>query len=198
MKKETELKLLLNANETPQKKVHQRFAKRTKRQQTFSMMNILAQVFRAILDHHLHTQPSQTPLSLQLKASGIPQELVQRALQWLEKFFAYDPVFYDTLNHGLTQESMTYRLYASQETERLGIGGQEYLTDLTLKRVLSPGKREFLIDCIMSEDITQLTLQQLRFLTFMVLAQDCKKPEEIDWLKQIVLKPESELTTLAN
>jgi hypothetical protein len=50
----------------------------------------------------------------------------------------------------------------------------------------------------MGEDIAPLTLPQLQFLTFVTLTQDCKKPEEVAWLEEIILKRDPELTTLAH
>lgn len=169
-----------------------------KKNQNINMIRILAQVFRVVLMHHLHPSQEKEPLSIQLQATGISEEVIQKSLLWFQKFFSYRPEAYEKLSSPLLRDMLVHRIYAPQEIQRIGIDGQNFLTELTLQHVLSPAKREFLMDCIMGEEIEPLTLPQLQFLTFMVLSQECRKPEEVEWLEEIVLKHESELTTLAH
>ena len=167
--------------------------------QNISIINILAQVFRVVLSHHFQPQtPEKKPLNVELKAAGISDEIIQKSLRWFQQFFAYNPKVYEKLNTHQFDTTFLHRTYAPQELHRIGIEGQQFLTQLSMEHVLSPARREFLMDCIMSEEIAPLTLPQLQFLTFMVLSQDCKRPEEVVWLEEIVLKREKELNTLAH
>ncbi len=166
--------------------------------QNVNIISILAQVFRVVLLHHLHPEAQQKPLSIQLQATGISEKIIEKSLRWLQKFFDYSPDTYERLSNPLSQLTLMHRVYLPQEIERIGEAGQQLLTELSLQHVLSPAKREFLMDCIMSEEIEPLTLPQLQFLTFMVLTQHCQRVEEVEWLEGIVLKRDSELNTLAH
>lgn len=171
---------------------------KSKKNQNINIITILSEVFRVVLMHHIQPEETKKPLSIKLKTTGISEYLIQKSLLWLQKFLNYDSEMYEKLSIPPLSDLLLYRVYAPQEIERIGLKGQQLLDELTLQGVLSLGKREFLMDCIMGEDIAPLTFPQLQFLTFMVLTQDCKKTEEVEWLEGIVLKHETELTTLAN
>jgi Smg protein len=161
-----------------------------------NMLQILSGVFRVILSHHLQPEDQRKPLSIELKAAGISEALIQKSLSWLQRFFSYSEKDYEKISNNFNHANN--RIFAPQELARIGIEGQNFLIELGSQHMISPAKREFLMDCIMGEDIEPLSLPQVQFLTFMVLSQDCKRAEEIQWLEEIVLKQHSELTTLAN
>jgi Smg protein len=161
-----------------------------------NMLQILSGVFKVILLHHLQPEEQRKPLSIELKAAGISEDLIQKSLLWLQRFFSYSAQDYEKVLNNFNHSHN--RIFAPQELARIGVEGQNFLTELSSQHILAPAKREFLMDCIMGEDIDPLSLPQLQFLTFMVLSQDCKRAEEIRWLEEIVLKQHSELTTLAN
>jgi Smg protein len=161
-----------------------------------SMIKILSGVFRMILLHHLKPEENKKPLSIKLNAEGVSPALVEKSLNWLQKFFSYTPEAYEKIENNFNL--LNNRIYAPQEITRISLEGRNFLSELTAQGILSAPKREFLMDCIMGEEIDPLSLSQLQFLTFIVLSQDCKRPEEVWWLEDIVLKQDSELTTLAN
>jgi uncharacterized protein Smg (DUF494 family) len=170
--------------------------KKVKKSNNNNMLQILSGVFRVILSHHLQPEDQRKPLSIELKAAGMSEALIQRSLLWLQQFFSYSEKDYQKISNNFNHANN--RIYAPQELDIIGLEGQRFLTELSTQHILSPAKREFLMNCIMGEDIDPLSLPQLQFLTFMVLSQDCKRPEEIRWLEEIVLKQHSELTTLAH
>jgi uncharacterized protein Smg (DUF494 family) len=166
--------------------------------QNINILNVLSEVFRIILSHHLQPEKDKKPLSIKLKAEGISEAVVEKSLLWLKKFFDYRPELYEKLSDPALKSNLIHRFYAPQEIARIGEEGPEFLNTLCFEHILPPAKREFLMDCIMGEDIAPLTLPQLQFLTFVTLTQDCKKPEEVAWLEEIILKRDPELTTLAH
>lgn len=150
-------------------------------------INVLADVFKLIsADKEVLKTPKV--LTAKLKEKGINEKELCGALMWLVSFFTYDKAQYDIVPAN--------RILTSREIERLGEKGYDFIANLTSQGILSPGRREFLLDKLMSIESEPLEFKQLKLLTFISITNDMERKEEIKWIEAVVLKESPDTATL--
>ena len=112
-----------------------------------------------------HACPDADSLSRRLTDAGFDDEEISDALAWLS---GLQLVTSASIAVGPESER-AFRIYASIETERLGIAAIGFLSFLEQAGQLTPTQREIVIERALATDETPISLGMLKVIVLMVL-----------------------------
>ncbi|NCX94634.1 MAG: DUF494 family protein [Gammaproteobacteria bacterium] len=152
-----------------------------------NVIDLLADVFVSVVLEPSPEKAEEHVIS-RLRLEGISAIEIEKAFRWIYSFFNTDDSVY--------QHAPKTRFFSQEERQRLGTEGYFFVMELEAQGVLSPARREFLMDRVMALDTFRLTLKQVRWLVFVTLAHDKKHLAEIKWVESIILKEHQNSTAL--
>lgn len=159
--------------------------------------NNVYEVLRYIFDYYLdetraNLDLDQSKLVFELTEVGFRHDKVQKAFKWLESLVQD--------NHlGVKQvgsENHTVRIYSEAEQKRLSQKALRFLAILEQNRTIDGLLRERIIDRALALEVERVRLDQLQWVTLMVLANQKEAIETLDWIGDYVLNEKKEKHTL--
>ena len=113
----------------------------------------------------LHACPDADSLTKRLTAAGFDDEEISDALAWLS---GLEQITQASIAVGPESEH-AFRVYASQEIERLGSAAIGFLSFLEHAGQLTPTQREIVIERALATNETPIDLEMLKVIVLMVL-----------------------------
>jgi Smg protein len=130
-----------------------------------NVFDVLMYLFDNYMDDGPEFHPDQEALTAELAEAGFPRGEVTKAFQWLEGLSQWR----DAQPTGAPERSKSLRHYAPQEVDRLSPAGRGFLLSLEQTQVLDAATREIVIERALALDVEDITLEQLKWVTLMVL-----------------------------
>jgi Smg protein len=129
-----------------------------------SVLDVLMYLLETYSEEEQEPHADNNILRAELLRAGFGAPEVDRALIWLEDLHS-DP------GHPLPEAPGlgSVRLFATEETARLDMAARGYLAYLEQVGILSPLHRELVIDRLMALGSGEIDVEQVRWVTLMVL-----------------------------
>jgi Smg protein len=83
-------------------------------------------------------------------------------------------------------QPITLRIYTEDESNKLGLACRGFLLYLEQVGVLDTSLRELVLDRIMALDAPEIDVDQLKWITLMVLFNYSDKRRDMGWLEDLV------------
>ncbi len=131
------------------------------------MFEVIMYLFESYMQVEQTVEIDAQDVTNELLAEGFKKEDIKKALAWLDNLAALheqNPESKTTL-----AQTTSIRIYSDIEQQRLNSEAQGYLAFLEQAKLLNTHTREIVIDCAMSLDVPELSLQDLKWLVLMVL-----------------------------
>lgn len=128
-----------------------------------SILDVLMYLFENYLDEE-DVLSNQDNLELELMEAGFETQKIERAFQWLESLgerrenSAFPAV-----------ESSAFRIYSSDEIQKLDMECRGLLLFLEQVGILDPTQREMIIDKVMDLGSDEMNLSELKWVILIVL-----------------------------
>jgi Smg protein len=135
-----------------------------------TVFDILVYVFDHYLFEELPVSAERADIARDLESAGFRGASVERALDWLADLAS------ERERPGLKANERAFRLYSPEECARLDAGCQGLLLSLERGGILSPTRREIVIDRLLALDTEELGIEQVKWVVLMVLS--CQPGEE--------------------
>ena len=130
-----------------------------------NVLDVLMYLFENYLDDDEDdTGTDRESLTVELEQAGFPKGEINKAFDWLENL-ATNPPETDTA----LDRPDTFRAYAPAELERLSSECRGFIQYLENIGILEAAQREVVIDRIMALDGGEIDLEQVKWITLMVL-----------------------------
>lgn len=155
------------------------------------------EVLRYIFDYYLddnnqRIEIDQSKLVFELSEVGFRQDKVQQALEWLESLAQQHTVAIKRLG-GVRS---TIRIYSENEHKRLSQKAIRFLALLEQNKTIDGSIREWIIDRALALGVERVRLDQLQWVTLMVLANQNESFETLNWISDCLFNEKSEKHTL--
>lgn len=130
-----------------------------------NVLDVLMYLFENYLDEDDEDSGTdRESLTVELEQAGFPKAEINKAFDWLENLASNPP---DTETRCNRPDA--FRVYAPAETERLSMECRGFLQYLENIGILEAAQREVVIDRIMALDGDEIDLEQVKWITLMVL-----------------------------
>ncbi len=146
-----------------------------------NVFDILVYLFENYADGEIELGFDQEMIKQELNSVGFPRSDIKKAFTWLEDLALSGK---DDIQHPTPSEDSA-RVYSSQELEKLNSATRGFLYFLEQIDVLNPCSRELVIERIMAFD-GNLNLEQLKWITLLVLFNHSSTDEELGMLEDLV------------
>jgi len=128
------------------------------------VIDVLMYIFSSYADQDEHLPEDRDGIDADLKAAGFEALEIDKAFEWLDGLAEAEDV------PELRQSTLSTRVFAIQETQRLDNSAQGFLHFLEQSGVLTPQLREMVINRVMALDAdTEVDIEELKWIVMMVL-----------------------------
>ncbi|WP_018694379.1 DUF494 family protein [Algicola sagamiensis] len=131
------------------------------------MFDILMYLFENYIHSEAEVFVDHAELTDELTRAGFHQEEIYKALSWLEKLAELQQS--DTRPYLTQTEFNSVRIYTAEEMHRLDAQCRGFLLFLEHIQVLKAETREMVIDRLLELDSREISLDDLKWVVFMVL-----------------------------
>ena len=127
-----------------------------------NVLDVLMYLFESFVDSEGEPEPDRNVLREELELVGFRGREIDRALDWLDGLNVDDP-------EPSSPHSTTVRVYDQLEQGRLDSQCRGYLLHLEQVGILTPAKRELVIDRLLALDTDDIDIEQIKWVVMMVL-----------------------------
>lgn len=149
------------------------------------MFEIIMYLFESYMQIDQSIEIDAQEITDELLEEGFQKSDISKALAWLDNL---------TRLHEQNPQSKTqlaketsHRIYSAAEQHRLDSDCQGFISYLGQADILNTHTREVVIDCVMSLDVDELTLPDLKWLILMVLFNDPNSEDAFLQLESMLL-----------
>jgi len=146
-----------------------------------NVLDVLMYLFENYIDEDTEIEPDRIQLQDKLLEAGFPGAEIDRAFDWLENLANQEN---NPLKQPLSDSAL--RVYTERETDRLDARSRGFLLFLEQNGVLDAATRELVIDRIMDLDAEDISLDQLKWVTLMVLFNRPDQEAAYTWLESMM------------
>jgi Smg protein len=146
-----------------------------------NVLDVLMYLFENYIDEDTEIEPDRIQLQDKLLEAGFPGAEIDRAFEWLENLANQED---NPLKQPLSDSAL--RVYTERETDRLDARSRGFLLFLEQNGVLDAATRELVIDRIMDLDAEDISLDQLKWVTLMVLFNRPDQEAAYTWLESMM------------
>lgn len=128
------------------------------------VIDVLMYIFSSYADQDENLPEDRDGIDADLRAAGFESLEIDKAFEWLDGLAEVEDI------PTIDQSSLSTRVYALQETQRLANNSQGFLYFLEQSGVLTPQLREMVINRVMAlETETEVDIEELKWVVMMVL-----------------------------
>lgn len=120
--------------------------------------------------------PDSEALIKKLSAVGFEEEEISRAIGWLSDLTAATSLL-ETQEIQQSSQSQSFRIYARQEYDALGMEAIGFLQFLESAKLLNSAQREIVIERALATNENPVALDKLKVIILMVLWSQGKEPD---------------------
>ncbi len=146
-----------------------------------NVFDILVYLFENYADGEIELGFDQELLKQELNSVGFPRSDIKKAFVWLEDLALSGE---DNVEHP-TPSDRSIRVYNTHELKKLCTEARGFLYFLEQVNVLNSCSRELVIEHVMAFD-GELDLEQLKWITLLVLFNHSAEDEALDILEDLV------------
>ncbi|OOG28068.1 hypothetical protein B1C78_02265 [Thioalkalivibrio denitrificans] len=145
-----------------------------------NVLDVLMYLFENYVDEETDIEPDRIQLQDKLLEAGFPGEEIDKAFDWLENLAGQEPPMGGIVN------GTALRVYTEKESERLDARARGFLLFLEQNGVLEAATRELVLDRIMDLEAEDISLDQLKWVTLMVLFNQPDQEAAYTWLENMM------------
>lgn len=152
-----------------------------------SVLDVLMYLFDHYFDDdEVDVESDRESLQLDLVDAGFPEAEIHKAFVWLEGLAGEPEVC-----TGDNRESLSMRIYSSDEAGRLDAECRGFLLFLEQVKVLDATTRELVVDRVMALESEAIDLEQLKWVVLMVLFNQPGQETMFSWMEEFVFDREA-------
>ncbi|MDO8844032.1 MAG: DUF494 domain-containing protein [Methylicorpusculum sp.] len=126
-----------------------------------NIFDVLMYLFENYMEDEIEILPDSELIKNELEEAGFDQTEVNKAFDWLESLSLQGKIN--------PSASHAFRIFSSQELERLDIECRNFLMFIEHNGILSPANRELVIDRAVALENEEISLEKLKWIVLMVL-----------------------------
>lgn len=146
-----------------------------------NVFDILVYLFENYADGEMELGFDQELVKQELNSVGFPRSDIKKAFVWLEDLALSGE---NDIEHP-TPSDLSTRIYNSHELKKLGVDARGFLCFLEQVNVLNSCSRELVIERVMAFE-GELDLEQLKWITLLVLFNHSAEDDALDMLEDLV------------
>ena len=125
------------------------------------IFDVLIYLFENYMDSDYDIIPDTDMLQTELKAAGFNLRNISLAFEWLDTLVLQEePNF---------KSAYSFRIFCDQECKKLSMECRDFILFLEGMNILNPINRELVIDRAMAIENTTISIEELKWVTLMVL-----------------------------
>jgi len=152
------------------------------------MKQTTIEVLVYLYEYHLNAQHKVTPnhndLCSELKEAGFNGDIINRACHWLDGLATLQKAMAKQQQQPLSAT----RHFNEEERKKLNVDVRGMLVYLQSVGILDPVSRELIIDRAMALESKNVTLEEIKWVTLLVLAKQPDKVAAIAWLEEFMFQ----------
>lgn len=161
-----------------------------------TVLDVLMYLFEHYFDSDADVESDQESLRGDLLEAGFAEGEVSKAFDWLESLTVEPGTMNGSSLDGGAGEGSgrtpASRVFAAEEERRLDVECRGFLLSLEQSGVINPITRELIIDRIMALEADTIDLEQLKWVTLMVLFNQPGNESTFTWMEDVVFDGASE------
>ncbi|WP_415231953.1 DUF494 domain-containing protein [Psychromonas sp.] len=149
------------------------------------MFEIIMYLFESYMQIDQSIEIDAQEITDELLEEGFQTSDISKALAWLDNLTS----LHEQNLQSKTQlaKATSHRIYSAAEQHRISCDCQGFISYLDQADILNTHTREVVIDCVMSLDVDELTLPDLKWLILMVLFNDPNSEDAFLQLESMLL-----------
>lgn len=137
------------------------------------VIDVLMYIFSSYADQDENLPEDRDGIDEDLRAAGFEPLEIDKAFEWLDGLAEVEDI------PAIEQSSLSIRVYALQESQRLSNHAQGFLYFLEQSGVLTPQLREMVINRVMALDTEiEVDIEELKWIVMMVLFNSNENHDE--------------------
>ncbi len=149
-----------------------------------NLLDILMYLFENYMDIEDGFEPDQASLHSDLAAAGFDEQEIDKAFDWLDGLSNLQT----SPQESLTTPGNSHRFYSSEESKRIDVECQGFLLTLEQLGILDPTSRELVLDRIMALGSEEVDIDQVKWITMLVLFNQPGKDAAFAWMENLVFQ----------
>ena len=145
-----------------------------------SVLDVLTYMFDYLFESQ--NEINDNEIKAYLSEMGFDEQGINKALTWLDNIATQT----DEKTQIIGKAKNCVRLYDKDEQVKLDLNSRNFLYFLENVGQVSPSQRELIISQAMSLETNHLTLEDIKWITIMVLGNDNNQFVNDEWLNAII------------
>ncbi|VAX08020.1 Protein of unknown function Smg [hydrothermal vent metagenome] len=149
-----------------------------------NVLDVLMYLFENYMSDDIEFDTDEESLRVELQQAGFQSIEISKAFEWLEGLVALQD-FPEKLS---LVNTSSIRVYTVEETEKLDLDARGFLMFLEQTGVLDHNTREMVVDRVMALDEDEIDIDQLKWVTLMVLFNQPGREAAFAWMEDLVFE----------
>lgn len=150
------------------------------------MFEIIVYLFERYMHTDNATGTDPQSISDELEEAGFTEKEIFRAFKWLDGWAMHR----ESSQHLDEALSNSVRLYSPEEQRKLSPETLGFIMSLEQNGIITPGMRELIIDRAMAIELPLITLDEIKWVSLIVLFCQSEEVLELSWLENLILVDE--------
>jgi len=149
-----------------------------------NVLDVLMYLFDNYMSDDIEFDTDEESLRVELQEAGFQSLEISKAFDWLEGLVALQdfPEKLPLVN------TSSLRIYTAEEAEKVDLDARGFLMFLEQTGVLDHNTREMVIDRVMALDEDEIDIEQLKWVTLMVLFNQPGREAAFAWMEDLVFE----------
>ncbi len=149
-----------------------------------NVLDVLMYLFDNYMSDDIEFDTDEESLRVELQEAGFQSLEISKAFEWLEGLVALQdfPEKLPLVN------TSSLRIYTTEEAEKVDLDARGFLMFLEQTGVLDHNTREMVIDRVMALDEDEIDIEQLKWVTLMVLFNQPGREAAFAWMEDLVFE----------
>ncbi|HEB57368.1 MAG TPA: DUF494 domain-containing protein [Gammaproteobacteria bacterium] len=149
-----------------------------------NVLDVLMYLFENYMSDDIEFDTDEESLRVELQEAGFQSIEISKAFEWLEGLVALQ----DFPEKLLLVNTSSLRVYTLDEVEKIDLDARGFLMFLEQAGVLDHHTREMVIDRVMALDEDEIDIEQLKWVTLMVLFNQPGREAAFAWMEDLVFE----------
>ena len=149
-----------------------------------NVLDVLMYLFENYMSDDIEFDTDEESLRVELQEAGFQSIEISKAFEWLEGLVALQ----DFPEKLLLVNTSSLRVYTLDEVEKIDLDARGFLMFLEQAGVLDHHTREMVIDRVMALDEDDIDIEQLKWVTLMVLFNQPGREAAFAWMEDLVFE----------
>lgn len=147
------------------------------------IFDVLIYLFENYMDNDIDIIPDTDILKTELKAAGFNSGNIGKAFEWLDTLaLQEEPAF---------KSNQNFRVFCTEEIQKLDLECRDFIFFLERLSILNPVTRELVIDRAMAIENQNISIEELKWITLIVLLSQADEELAIAHMENIIYQEAS-------